>query len=74
MFTNIIFDEEQSVYIDDQSIVYQDIDDIINTNDEYFKMKDVAYLRMIWNEQPPKRIYDIQGVCYWSNEIISPLQ
>lgn len=68
MFTNIIFDEEQGVYIDDQSIVYQDIDDIINTNDEYFKMKDVAYLRMIWSEHQPKRIYDLLGVCYWSNE------
>jgi hypothetical protein len=65
---DITYNEELQCY-EDESNVYNTVEDILVMNQEYFEGKDVAYLRIVWNEQPPKRIYDLRGVCYWSNEI-----
>lgn len=67
---NIIYNEGEGYY-EDETHIYHSIEEILNIHREYFEGRDVAYLRIVWNEQPPKRIYDLRGVCYWSNEIIS---
>lgn len=61
---DIIYNDELGYWQDDNNI-YNSIEDILTINANYFEGKDVAYLRIVWNEQIAKRIFDIGGVCYW---------
>lgn len=61
---DIVYNEELGCF-EDENNVYNSTEDILTTHAEYFDGKDVAYLRIVWAEQIPKRIFDKMGVCYW---------
>lgn len=61
---DINYNDELGYWQDDNNI-YNSIEEILTIQADYFENKDVAYLRIVWNEQIPKRIFDIGGVCYW---------
>jgi hypothetical protein len=64
---DIVYNEELDCF-EDATQVYLDIEAIFDAHEEYFEGKDVAYLRKVWSEQIPMRIFDLLGVCYWEFE------